>query len=86
MRFDLPGAQKGFLKLETALIAIKEEFMPAAVAKKTKPVSKAGNNAPKDAVRVRGSGAQIVYDKLRKAILELTLEPGSPLDEVGLSE
>ena len=36
--------------------------------------------------RVRGSGAQKVYDTLRKAILELELEPGSPLDEVSLSE
>lgn len=37
-------------------------------------------------VRVRGQGAQTVYDKLRQSILDLTLEPGSPLDEVGLSE
>lgn len=37
-------------------------------------------------VRVRGRGAQTVYEKLRKSILELTLEPGSPLDEVSLSE
>lgn len=36
--------------------------------------------------RVRGLGAQTVYDKLRQSILDLTLEPGSPLDEVGLSE
>lgn len=36
--------------------------------------------------RVRGSGAQKVYETLRKAILELELEPGSPLDEVRLSE
>jgi DNA-binding GntR family transcriptional regulator len=36
--------------------------------------------------RVRGSGAQMVYEKLRKAILELALPPGSPLDEVRLSE
>ena len=36
--------------------------------------------------RVRGQGAQTVYDKLRQSILDLTLEPGSPLDEVGLSE
>jgi DNA-binding GntR family transcriptional regulator len=36
--------------------------------------------------RVRGSGAQKVYETLRKAILELELEPGSPLDEVSLSE
>jgi DNA-binding GntR family transcriptional regulator len=36
--------------------------------------------------RVRGSGAQKVYETLRKAILELELDPGSPLDEVSLSE
>ncbi|WP_375451843.1 GntR family transcriptional regulator [uncultured Devosia sp.] len=36
--------------------------------------------------RVRGQGARTVYDTLRQAILELTLEPGSPLDEVTLSE
>jgi DNA-binding GntR family transcriptional regulator len=35
--------------------------------------------------RQRGSGAQIVYDALRRSILELELQPGSPLDEVGLS-
>jgi DNA-binding GntR family transcriptional regulator len=34
---------------------------------------------------VRGSGAQKVYETLRKAILELELDPGSPLDEVSLS-
>ena len=43
-------------------------------------------SASANASRVRGSGAQIVYDTLRKAILELELEPGSPLDEVRLSE
>lgn len=38
-----------------------------------------------EAPRVRGSGAQKVYETLRKAILELELDPGSPLDEVSLS-
>ena len=38
-----------------------------------------------EAPRVRGSGAQKVYEALRKTILELELEPGSPLDEVSLS-
>ena len=37
-------------------------------------------------VRARGSGVQTVYDALRAEILELTLEPGSPLDEVTLAE
>lgn len=36
--------------------------------------------------RVRGSGAQTVYERVRQSILDLTLEPGSPLDEVQLSE
>jgi DNA-binding GntR family transcriptional regulator len=36
--------------------------------------------------RVRGSGAQTVYDSLRQSILDMTLEPGSPLDEMSLSE
>jgi DNA-binding GntR family transcriptional regulator len=82
----LPSARKEVLTLETAPTAIKEAFMPAAPAKKAKPVAKAKGDEPRDGVRVRGSGAQTVYDKLRKAILELTLEPGSPLDEVSLSE
>lgn len=46
----------------------------------------AGEPATAAGPRVRGSGAQIVYDTLRKAILELELAPGSPLDEVRLSE
>ncbi|MCW5719745.1 MAG: GntR family transcriptional regulator [Devosia sp.] len=36
--------------------------------------------------RQRGSTAQMVYDQLKRSILELTLTPGSPLDEVSLSE
>lgn len=39
-----------------------------------------------EAARVRGSGAQKVYQALRQSILDLTLDPGSPLDEVTLSE
>lgn len=38
------------------------------------------------APRVRGSGVRTVYETLRQSILELELEPGSPLDEVRLSE
>ena len=37
------------------------------------------------AIRVRGSGARQYYETLRQSIIDLTLEPGSPLDEVGLS-
>ncbi len=32
--------------------------------------------------RRRGNGVQKVYDKLRRSILELSLPPGSPLDEM----
>ena len=35
---------------------------------------------------VRGSGVQTVYDQLRAAIVNLELPPGSPLDEVRLSQ
>ena len=33
----------------------------------------------------RGAGVQTVYEQLRKAIVDLELPPGSPLDEVRLS-
>lgn len=39
-----------------------------------------------ETVRVRGSGTQSVYSTLRREILAMALEPGSPLDEVKLSE
>ncbi|MBP1853025.1 GntR family transcriptional regulator [Rhizobium halophytocola] len=35
--------------------------------------------------RTRGAGTQTVYSILRQEILAMTLPPGSPLDEVGLS-
>lgn len=41
------------------------------------------SNAP---TRQRGQGSQIVYDRLRKAILELRLPPATQLDEASLSE
>ena len=47
-----------------------------------KPSAKTGTEPG----RVRGSGAQSVYLALRQSILDLTLDPGSPLDEVTLSE
>ncbi|WEK04996.1 MAG: GntR family transcriptional regulator [Candidatus Devosia phytovorans] len=34
----------------------------------------------------RGQGVQTVYDSLRQSILDLTLDPGSPLDEMRLAE
>lgn len=39
-----------------------------------------------EAVRPRGSGPQSVYNELRHDILAMKLAPGSPLDEVRLSE
>jgi DNA-binding GntR family transcriptional regulator len=45
-----------------------------------------GRKAAEKQTRPRGRGSQIVYERLRKSILELTLEPGSPLDEASLSE
>ncbi|MEP2680705.1 MAG: GntR family transcriptional regulator [Sulfitobacter sp.] len=41
---------------------------------------------PRTAERKRGSGAQFVYSILRDEILDLTLLPGSPIDEIRLSE
>lgn len=35
--------------------------------------------------RLRGSGARIVYEALKRDILDLALAPGSPMDEVQLS-
>jgi DNA-binding GntR family transcriptional regulator len=46
--------------------------------------SAVGQDAPP--VLARGQGSQFVYERLRKSILELQLEPGSPLDEASLSE
>ena len=55
--------------------------------KRTVPIL--ADNAPELAsgiVRARGSGAQTVYENLRQSILDMTLQPGSPLDEMSLSE
>jgi DNA-binding GntR family transcriptional regulator len=41
---------------------------------------------PASEPRLRGQGAHTVYEALRKSILELSLAPGSALDEVGLSQ
>lgn len=51
--------------------------MPAARKPKPKQSSPA---------RAKALGSQVVYAALRQAILELELEPGAPLDEVGLAE
>jgi DNA-binding GntR family transcriptional regulator len=36
-------------------------------------------------LRTRGSGANIVYEAVRKSILDLSFQPGTALDEVGLA-
>ncbi len=36
--------------------------------------------------RRRGTGARFVYDTLRDEILNLVLQPGEPIDEIGLAE
>ncbi|HEY0214306.1 MAG TPA: GntR family transcriptional regulator [Paenirhodobacter sp.] len=41
---------------------------------------------PTPTERKRGSGVKYVYDVLRDEILDLTLPPGSPIDEIQLSE
>lgn len=53
-------------------------------AAKSTPGASAGKAEAE--ARVRGLGAQTVYEALRQSILELTLAPGSPLDEVRLSQ
>lgn len=60
------------------------------VAKDAQPIRRKTSKSLPDgtpaAPRVRGSGAKTVYDQLRQSILDLSLAPGSPLDEVTLSE
>jgi DNA-binding GntR family transcriptional regulator len=53
------------------------------VVRKSRKTKKAAGVA---VARPRGRGSQIVYETLRKSILELSLAPGSPLDEAGLSK
>jgi DNA-binding GntR family transcriptional regulator len=45
-----------------------------------------GKDSNKGTERKRGSGVQYVYNVLRDEILDLTLAPGSPIDEVHLSQ
>jgi len=61
------------------------------MAKSTKVLRKAAGMAPGGALaerggRVRGSGVRIAYEALKRDILDLSMAPGSPLDEVQLSE
>ncbi|NNU80117.1 GntR family transcriptional regulator [Halovulum dunhuangense] len=44
------------------------------------------NASPPSTERKRGSGVKYVYDTLRDEILSLALPPGSPIDEIKLSE
>jgi len=44
-----------------------------------------GETTPDRAVGGRGFGVQTVYDALRRDIIEMTLAPGEPLDEMRLS-
>ncbi|WP_348773663.1 GntR family transcriptional regulator [Limimaricola cinnabarinus] len=44
------------------------------------------NGAKSKHGRKRGSGVAVVYETLRREIIDLTLAPGSPIDEVQLSE
>lgn len=44
------------------------------------------DESSESAERSRGSGVRIVYSQLRDWILNLTMAPGSPIDEVALSE
>jgi DNA-binding GntR family transcriptional regulator len=44
------------------------------------------DDPPEAAERVRGSGVRIVYEQLRDWILNLAIPPGTPIDEVELSE
>lgn len=48
--------------------------------------TKAGSKRDGSARPVRGAGVQTVYEQLRLAIVNLELPPGSPLDEVRLSQ
>ncbi len=56
------------------------------MAKRIVPDESSEQAASAAIARVRGSGAQTVYDSLRQSILDMTLAPGSPLDEMSLSE
>ena len=60
--------------------------MPVAVPSGKKAPTVTPSAPQENVVRVRGLGAQTVYEKLRQGIIDLTLAPGSPLDEVSLSE
>lgn len=53
------------------------------MATSARPEQDGATKAPE---RARGSGGRIVYERLRDEILNLSLAPGSPIDEVEISE
>lgn len=57
-----------------------------AVKRGTQDIAKETGPVTGPTTRARGRGVQTVYEALRRSIVELTLEPGSPLDEVKLAE
>ena len=59
--------------------------MPGTATRKPKAAAKSAVQPDSKPTRSRGHGSRIVYETLRHAILNLELEPGSPLDEVSLS-
>lgn len=59
--------------------------MPASQVRVPKQQPKPVDSTVTKPTRSRGQGSRIVYETLRHAILNLELEPGRPLDEVGLS-
>jgi DNA-binding GntR family transcriptional regulator len=61
-----------------------ESRMPIG-RQRVKPAAKTAHREA-NARKPRGTGAAFVYERLRDEILRLDLEPGSPLDEVGLSK
>ena len=50
-----------------------------------KPAAKSRSTPAPTGSRARALGSHVVYNALRQAIIDLELEPGSALDEVGLS-
>lgn len=63
--------------------AASKEHREARKAPKAPAAPDAGRTGAR---KPRGTGAAFVYDRLREEILRLELEPGAPLDEVGLAK
>lgn len=54
-------------------------------AKRGRPIGSKTAGTTKEVSPVRGSGMKIVYNQLRREIIELELAPGAQLDETSLS-